>query len=109
MQITAQEIKSSAVRLSVQIGEQEIARAFLYLIKNDLHHKPYGLLEDVFVQEQHRSQGYGQKIVQAVIAEAKKRGCYKLIGTSRYEREKVHQFYQELGFNDYGKEFRIDL
>jgi len=109
MHITPQELKASAVRLSVREGETEIARAFLYLINNNLHDKPYGLLEDVFVQEAFRSQGYGKKIVQAAIAEAKKRGCYKLIGTSRYEREKVHQFYQELGFNDYGKEFRMDL
>ena len=51
MHITPQELKASAVRLSVREGETEIARAFLYLINNNLHDKPYGLLEDVFVQK----------------------------------------------------------
>ena len=97
------------IRFSLHHNGQEIARAFLYLIKNDLHDQPYGLLEDVFVQEEWRSKGYGKQMVQAVIEEAKKRGCYKLIGTSRYQREKVHQFYLDVGFQDYGKEFRLNL
>ena len=109
VQLTHQEMSSSAIRFSLQKNDRDIARAFLYLIKNDLHAQPYGLLEDVFVQEQYRSQGYGRKMAHAVIEEAKKQGCYKLIGTSRYERKKVHQFYLDLGFREYGKEFRMNL
>lgn len=71
-----------------------VGRAFLFLIHNDLHQKPYGLLEDVFVEEEHRSKGIG---------------CYKLIATSRFERENVHQLYENLGFKKWGYEFRMDL
>jgi GNAT superfamily N-acetyltransferase len=51
----------------------------------------------------------GGELVKAVVAEAKRLGCYKLIGTSRAERASVHAWYKNLGFKDYGKEFRMDL
>lgn len=86
-----------------------IGRAFLYLLNNGLHQEPFGFLEDVYVEEEHRGKGYGTQLVKAVIEEARKQNCYKLLGTSRYQREKVHQWYLGLGFQDYGKEFRMDL
>ena len=109
MEIKKLEKSTNAVRFSVQEDGREIGRGYLYLIKNDLHDAPYGFLEDVFVHEESRGSGAGTAIVKAVIEEAKARGCSKLIGTSRYEREKVHAWYLEFGFKDYGKEFRMDL
>ena len=109
MEIIKQEKNTNAVRFSAQEDGKEIGRGYLYLIENDLHDKPYGFLEDVFVSEESRGSGAGTAIVKAVIEEAKARGCYKLIGTSRYEREKVHEWYTEFGFADYGKEFRMDF
>jgi len=87
----------------------EIVRARLIIIQNDLHHQSYGLLEDVFVSELYRGSGYGKKIVLAIIEKARECGCYKLIATSRFEREKVHGLYRKLGFTKYGIEFRINL
>jgi GNAT superfamily N-acetyltransferase len=86
-----------------------IGRAFLFLVYNDLHPKPYGLLEDVFVEEKYRGKGIGKELVQKVIEKAKEIGCYKLIATSRFERENVHRLYENLGFKKWGYEFRIDL
>lgn len=86
-----------------------VGRAFLFLIYNDLHQKPYGLLEDVFVLEDYRGQGIGKELVKAVIAKAKELGCYKLIATSRFARERVHRLYENLGFQKWGYEFRIDF
>jgi GNAT superfamily N-acetyltransferase len=86
-----------------------IGRAFLFLIYNDLHSKPYGLLEDVFIEEKYRGKGIGKELVQRVIEKAKEFGCYKLIATSRFERENVHRLYENLGFKKWGYEFRIDL
>jgi len=100
---------SRAIKIFIEEGGQEIARAYIYIIFNGLHDEPYALLEDVFVNEKYRGQGHGKEIIKAAIEEAKKQGCYKLIGTSRYEREKVHNLYSGLGFEDYGKEFRINL
>lgn len=86
-----------------------VGRAFLYVLSNRLHAEPFGFMEDVFVDESCRGQGIGEALVKRVIAEAKKRGCYKLVATSRYERPKVHDLYLKLGFKDQGKEFRIDF
>lgn len=109
MEITVTETRPQGIKLQLFDQKTLLGHAYLYLLLNDLHKKPFGFLEDVWVEEQFRSKGYGTTLVQAAIEEAKKRGCYKLIGTSRYSREKVHTFYQELGFTDYGKEFRMDL
>ena len=107
--ITSSEIESKAIRFSIMDGENEVARASLFLITNDLHKEPYGLLEDVFVEESARGKGYGTEIVQAVIDKARDIGCYKLIGQSRYGRERVHELYMRLGFEDHGKNFRLDF
>ena len=48
-------------------------------------------------------------LVKCVVAEAKRRRCYKLIATSRHARNRVHALYNRLGFKDHGREFRIDF
>ena len=109
MQITQTKFSPVGIKFILTDNNKQIGRVFLYILKNDLHQHPFGFMEDLFLEEEFRSKGNGQKLVQAVMEEAKKQGCYKLIGTSRYEREKVHDFYKKLGFKDYGKEFRLDL
>ena len=101
--------RCEGVRLSINRDKKEVARAYLFLMWNSLHQAPFGLLEDVYVDEAMRGSGLGTEIVNAVVAEAKDRGCYKLVATSRYARPKVHELYVRIGFKDHGKEFRIDL
>lgn len=105
------EVAARGVRLSVFHEETEIGRAYLYILSNDLHTPPFGLLEDVFVHEKHRSRGVAGELLQAVIAHARAEKCYKLIATSRDDgsREPVHYWYQRLGFRSWGTEFRMDL
>ena len=104
------EINSKARKITIEKEGKEVARVFIFLINNDLgHHAPYALLEDVYVEEEYRGEGYGKDIVQAAIEEAKRLGCYKIVGFSRYSREKVHSFYLKMGFEDWGKEFRMNL
>lgn len=109
MEINRQEIKSEAIKFVAEKDGKTAGRAYLYLIYNGLHSEPYGFLEDVFIEESYRRQGIGGELVNVVIDEAKRLGCYKLIGTSRNARSEVHEFYKKLGFEDYGKEFRMDL
>ena len=103
------EFTSKAVKCFIEEDGREVARASLFLITNDLHVEPYGLLEDVFVEKEFRGKGFGTQLVETVIKEAEARGCYKLVGQSRYEREAVHELYLKLGFTDHGKNFRIDF
>jgi GNAT superfamily N-acetyltransferase len=100
---------SYAVLIKLFDGDSQVARAYLYILTNSLHKEPFGFLEDVFVEEGKRGKGTGTKIVEAAIAEAKKLGCYKLIGTSRDSKPEVHRFYERLGFKKHGVELRIDF
>lgn len=109
MEIQTKEISASGVKLFVEKDGKEVARAYLYLMTNDLHNHPFGFMEDVMVDESLRGQGIGTEIVNALVAEAKRRGCYKIIATSRHSRPKVHELYESLGWKDHGKEFRIDF
>jgi len=104
-----QKINAEGIKFSIKKDNKEVARAYLYLMKNDLHKQPFGLMEDVFIDESLRGKGHGTKIIKEIIKEAKKQNCYKLIATSRYPRDKVHKLYKKLGFRDWGKEFRINL
>jgi GNAT superfamily N-acetyltransferase len=109
MDIQKKKISGKGVKLFVKDKDNEVARAYLYVLKNDLHKEPFGLMEDVFVNEEYRSKGIGTAIVNELITEAKKHGCYKLIATSRHERPKVHELYKKIGFKDQGLEFRMDF
>lgn len=109
MDIVKKEFTSVAIRFSVQKNEKEVGRASLFVIVNDLHREPYGLLEDVFVDEAERGKGIGSSLINQVIEEAKKRRCTKLIAQSRYGKTAVHALYEKLGFKDHGKNFRIDF
>jgi GNAT superfamily N-acetyltransferase len=109
MKIQTKKIKANGIKLFVMQDKKEVGRAYLYLLHNDLHNEPFGFMEDVFVEEEYRKSGIGTELVNALIKEAKKSGCYKLIGTSRHERCKVHDLYKRIGFADHGVEFRINF
>ena len=110
MKVVQSAAVSEGIKLTI-LDEQSrvVGRAFLYILHNDLHEQPFGLLEDVFVEEVARGQGLGSDLVRRVIELAKKSGCYKLVATSRYSRDKVHKLYRQLGFIDHGREFRTDF
>ena len=109
MEIKTREKQTKVVEFLAEEGGKQVGHARLFLIFNDFHVEPYGLLEYVFVEEEFRSKGLGGQLVEAVIEEAKKQKCYKLVATSRYGRDKIHDWYKKLGFEDRGKEFRMDF
>jgi len=104
-------VMTLGVRFSVERAGREVGRARLYLLHNDLHVEPFGLLEDVWVDEAYRAQGIARELVEAVIVRAEVAGCYKLIATSRDDgtRASVHEWYTRLGFKEWGTEFRMDF
>jgi GNAT superfamily N-acetyltransferase len=108
-EIRRQERPARGIRFAIDGADGEVARAYLYVMTNDLHEAPFGLLEDVFVAESERGNGLGTTLVEEVIAAARAAGCYKLVATSRASRPKVHALYERLGFANHGIEFRMDL
>jgi GNAT superfamily N-acetyltransferase len=110
MEFSNKDIKNiQGIRISAEDNGKEIGRAFLYILKNDLHEKPFGYFEDLFVDENYRKQGVGTKLIEEVIKLAKTHNCYKIIATARHEKEKVHRLYKKFGFEDFGKEFKMYL
>ena len=80
-----QEIKNDSYTVKITATEdgKVLGWAYPYLIFQDRHEEPCGLMENVYVEPEFRSKGIGTQLVRAVIEEAKNRNCYKLIGTSR--------------------------
>jgi GNAT superfamily N-acetyltransferase len=109
MKVDRQDRTARGIRFSIQGSGGEVARAYLYLMTNDLHDAPFGLLEDVYVDESERGGGLGSALVNEVIVAAREAGCYKLIATSRTSRPKVHELYERLGFAKHGVEFRMNF
>ena len=109
MEIRSKNIDARGIRFSLTEAGSEIARAYLYIMYNDLHQEPFGLLEDIYVAEDHRGKGLGTQLVEQVVEAAREQGCYKLIANSRTSRPKVHELYKRLGFNQRGLEFRFDF
>ena len=109
MDIRKKDVPAKGVKLFVEMDGKVVGRAYLYIMTNELHDAPFGFMEDVFVEEEYRKHGIGTALVNALVEEARKRGCYKVIATSRHERPKVHDLYVKLGWKDHGKEFRVDL
>ena len=104
-----QDIPSTGIRFSITRDNKHVGRAYLFLLINDLHDTPYGILEDLFVDEAYRGQGIGKELLKNVIDTAKEKQCYKLLATSRKSREGVHALYKKIGFEEWGYEFRMNF
>ncbi|WP_092541673.1 GNAT family N-acetyltransferase [Actinoplanes derwentensis] len=59
-----------------------------------------GRLAALVVDERYRSRGVGQSLVAAFEDQARAAGCVKLEITSSRYRERTHNFYKQLGYED---------
>lgn len=109
MHIKSRKLSCKGARLSAIINGKESGRIYLYIMKNGLHKKPFGFLEDLFVEESARGKGIGTQLIAEAIRMARKSRCYKLIATSRHQRKEVHKLYKRIGFRNHGIEFRMDF
>ena len=105
------EIKKDAFAIKIILEEEGkvLGWTFVYIMFADRHPEPYAYLENVYVEQENRSRGLGAKLLELAVAEAKERGCYKIIGTSKLEKIDVHEFYEKQRFKKMGYEFRMDL
>ena len=62
MKVERQERSAKGIRFSIRGVGGELARAYLYVMTNDLHAAPFGLLEDVYVDGSQRGNGLGHAI-----------------------------------------------
>ena len=89
----------------------KVVGTYELLIMDNLAHKgtPSGIVEDVVVDSELRSQGIGKRMMEYAMDICRKRGCYKLTLSSSIQREKAHRFYENLSFRKHGYSFLIEL
>lgn len=66
-----------------------------------------GIIEDIIVDKNYRSNGYGKEIINYLIEKAKEEKCYKIILNCN---ENYKKFYEKLGFinNNFGMSIYFD-
>jgi len=68
-----------------------------------------GIIEDVVVSSDQRGQGIGQQMMRFAMAVCQQAGCYKLVLSSNRHREAAHRFYENLGFQQHGISFLVEM
>jgi GNAT superfamily N-acetyltransferase len=70
---------------------------------------PWAIIENMIVDEKHRSKSYGEQLIRHAIGVAREAGCYRVSLTSNKRRLDAHRFYERLGFQRTHEAFRLDL
>jgi len=97
--------------LFVAVTDGKVTGSFELLIMDNLAHfgDPSGIIEDVVVDEAHRSRGVGKKMMEFAMEECRKYKCYKLMLSSHLDRKRAHRFYERLGFEKHGYSYLVKL
>ncbi|MGE8207328.1 GNAT family N-acetyltransferase [Heyndrickxia sp. NPDC080065] len=61
--------------------------------------RPYGIVENIIVQENHRSKGIGQKLIRYVEEYCKSIDCHRIMLLSNSKRQRAHQFFEKEGYD----------
>ena len=76
-----------------------IATCYLSVIPNlSRHASPFGIIENVVIDQSQRNRGYGKQIMQHTLTRAWQAGCYKVMLQTGSKRESTHHFYEACGF-----------
>ncbi|MCX7709152.1 MAG: GNAT family N-acetyltransferase [Clostridia bacterium] len=98
-------------KLMVAEEEGRIVGTFSLMILDNLGHhgSKLAVVESVVVHSEFRSQGIGKQMMEAAMERAKGEKCYKLMLSSNKKRVRAHKFYEELGFEQHGISFAIEV
>ena len=92
----------------LEVDQRVVSSACLTIIPNLSHRgRPYAIAENVVVDAECRSSGYGGLLMRHLLTQAQAAGCYKLSLTSNKQRPDAHRFYQRLGFRATHEGFRV--
>ncbi|MDE1766909.1 MAG: GNAT family N-acetyltransferase [Thaumarchaeota archaeon] len=88
------------------IGSKVVGAASIIIEQKFIHKGgKAGHIEDVVVAKEFQGKGIGQKVVQALLEHAEKKGCYKTILDCS---DDLIPFYEKLGFKKYSNAMRFD-
>ncbi|MCX7843217.1 MAG: GNAT family N-acetyltransferase [Clostridia bacterium] len=88
-----------------------IIGTYCIIVIDNLGHggKPLAVVESVVVHPYYRSKGIGRQLMQDAMKRAREQGCYKLMLSSNKKRVRAHRFYEELGFEQHGISFMVEV
>ena len=109
LEIRREHVAAEGIRFSALAGERELGHVFSYYLRNDLHEEPFAYGEDLSVTDEGRATGAWVPLLTSCLADARARGCYKLVATSRHGRSAIHRLYTTIGAQSHGLVFRFDL
>ncbi len=92
----------------VYVLDNQIVGCATLLVEKKIIHQggQVGHIEDVTVDNAHRKQGIGQKLIDHCVQLAQEKGCYKVILDCD---EKNVEFYEKCGFKSHGICMRLDI
>ncbi|TDF92987.1 GNAT family N-acetyltransferase [Paenibacillus piri] len=61
--------------------------------------RPYGVVENIIVHENHRSKSIGQQLLQYVEEYCRSINCHRIMLLSNSTRERAHQFFEREGYD----------
>jgi len=81
------------------------------IIIDNLGHKgaKLAVAESMIVSPDYRGHGIGCNLMQFVKERVKAENCYKLMLSSNKKRIEAHRFYEQLGFQQHGISFMIEV
>lgn len=102
MEIQRREISGVGVKIYATDAIQDMPQTTLYVLRNQLHEEPFGLVVDWDLDQTHEQQGQESSLVEKVVKEAQQRDCYKLVVVSR------DSDFERYGFSNHGKVFKLN-
>jgi GNAT superfamily N-acetyltransferase len=96
-------------QLYVAVTDGKVVGTFALLVMDNLGHlgAPSGVIEDVAVDPTCQGMGIGKVMLGHAISLCREKGCYKVVLSSNFKRERAHAFYESLNFERHGYSFRI--
>ena len=104
-QVTLQ--RSNGYQLVYLTDEENIKAAAGYRIGNSLAWGKFLYIEDLVTDQNSRSKGYGKKLLDWLINEAKQQQCDQLHLDSGIQRIDAHRFYERENLNFVSKHFSL--
>lgn len=97
-------------RVFVGVDEgQVVGLAHLQVSPTLERERPVAKIGALIVGESHRGHGVGRMLVQALVDEARLRGCDVLFLTTGAQRDDAHTFYERVGFEQTGRRYSRTL
>lgn len=85
--------------LGLEYGSRILSMATLHVLPNVSYGgRPYGLVENVVTLGSERGQGFGRRVMTAVVEVARAQNCYKVMLLTG-QRRAARGFYEAVGFS----------